>query len=75
LNYPKMSDVEREEALKEEEPVQQKRGKPNQKTGLIGVYTAGKTYQSLVYSTQKNKLVLPTIDSSLTKAPKKSSSH
>jgi hypothetical protein len=33
LNYPNMSDPEREEALKAEEPVQQKRGNPNQKTG------------------------------------------
>ena len=39
-----MSDREREEALKEEEPVQQKRGKPNKTTGLIGVYKSGKKY-------------------------------
>ena len=36
LNFPKLSDLEREEALKEE-PVQEKRGNPNKKTGLIGV--------------------------------------
>ena len=35
LNYPKMSEQEREEALKVEEPVQEKRGNPNRKTGLI----------------------------------------
>ena len=44
LNYPNMTDPEREEALKVEEPVLEKRGYPNQKTGLIGVYNAGKTY-------------------------------
>ena len=33
LNYPTMSVAEREEALKVEEPVQKKRGNPNQKTG------------------------------------------
>jgi serine protease inhibitor ecotin len=43
LNYPKMTDHEREEALKVE-PVQQKRGTPNQKTGLIGVSKKGKKY-------------------------------
>ena len=85
LNYPKMSDHEREEALKVEEPVQQKRGIPNQKTGLIGVSKNKKKYKAqiwygaqtiiLVDSTQKNKLALPTIDSSLTKAPKRSPSH
>ena len=30
--------------MKEEEPVQQKRGKPNKTTGLIGVYKSGKKY-------------------------------
>jgi serine protease inhibitor ecotin len=44
LNYPKMSDSVREEALKVEEPVQQKRGTPNQMTGLIGVFKNGKKY-------------------------------
>ena len=44
LNYPNMTDPEREEALKVEEPVQQKRGNPNQKTGLIGVNKNGKKY-------------------------------
>ena len=38
MNYPNMTDPEREEALKVEEPVQEKRGNPNQTTGLIGVY-------------------------------------
>ena len=50
LNYPKMSYHEREEALKVEEPVQEKRGNPNRKTGLIRLskkkekYKAGVTY-------------------------------
>jgi serine protease inhibitor ecotin len=48
LNYPKMSDHEREEAMKVEEPVQQKRGTPNQKTGLIGVYKIGQRYQAMI---------------------------
>jgi serine protease inhibitor ecotin len=48
LNYPKMSDAEREEALKVEEPVQEKRGTPNQTTGLIGVYKMGKKYQTMI---------------------------
>jgi serine protease inhibitor ecotin len=48
MNYPKMTDHEREEALKVEEPVQVKRGNPNQKTGLIGVYHMGKKYQALI---------------------------
>jgi hypothetical protein len=34
--------------LKVEEPVQQKRGKPNQKTGLIGVSKAGKKYKAQI---------------------------
>ena len=50
LNYPNMSDPEREEALKVEEPVQQKRGNPNRKTGLIGVFKSGKKYQASIYS-------------------------
>ena len=41
-----MSNPEREEALKVEEQVQQKRGNPNQKTGLIGVSKKGKKYQA-----------------------------
>jgi len=65
LNYPKMSDAEREEALKVEEPVQQKRtkkrkkakdppkkkkrGNPNQKTGLIGVSKNEEKYRAMVY--------------------------
>jgi hypothetical protein len=64
-----------------------RRGNPNQKTGLIGVYKMRKKYQAmirycmvaepilLVHSTQKNKLALPTIDSSLIKARKRSPSH
>ena len=49
MNYPKMSDQEREEALNVEEPVQQKRGNPNRKTGLIGVARAGnKKYQAYI---------------------------
>jgi serine protease inhibitor ecotin len=48
LNYPKMSDAEREEALKVEEPVQEKRGTPNQKTGLIGVFKSGEKYQAFI---------------------------
>jgi serine protease inhibitor ecotin len=49
LNYPKMSDHEREEALKVEEPVQEKRGTPNQTTGLIGVYKSGKKYFASIW--------------------------
>jgi serine protease inhibitor ecotin len=49
LNYPKMSDSVREEALKVEEPVQEKRGTPNQKTGLIGVFKNGKKYGAQIY--------------------------
>ena len=38
LNYPNMTDPEREEAMKvEEPPKRRKRGTPNQTTGLIGV--------------------------------------
>jgi serine protease inhibitor ecotin len=48
LNYPNMSDLEREEALNVEEPVQKKRGKPNQTTGLIGVYKTGEKFQALI---------------------------
>ena len=48
LNYPNMSDTEREEALKVEEPVLQKRGTPNQNTGLIGVSKDGKKYKALI---------------------------
>ena len=40
-----MSYREREEALRVEDPVQQKRGNPNRKTGLIGVNKNGKKYQ------------------------------
>jgi len=49
LNYPKMTDCEREEALKVEEPVQEKRGNPNQKTGLIGVYEDKKKYTAQIW--------------------------
>ena len=49
LNYPNMTDPEREEALKVEEPVQEKRGNPNQTTGLIGVFKKGKKYQAQIY--------------------------
>jgi serine protease inhibitor ecotin len=45
LNYPNMTEPEREEALKVE-PVQKTRGKPNQTTGLIGVYKNGKKYKA-----------------------------
>ena len=48
LNYPMMSDLEREEALKVEEPVQENRGAPNQKTGLIGVSKSGNKYQAQI---------------------------
>jgi serine protease inhibitor ecotin len=56
LNYPRMTDLERAEALKVEEPVQQKRGNTNQKTGLIGVCMSGKKYMAQIkYSgTMKN---------------------
>jgi len=49
LNYPNMSDREREEALKVEPPVQEKRGTPNQKTGLIGVNENGKKYKAMIW--------------------------
>jgi hypothetical protein len=49
LNYPNMSDHEREVALPAE-PVQQKRGTPNRTTGLIGVYkNNGERYQASIY--------------------------
>ena len=48
LNYPNMNDSEREEALKVNEPVQEKRGKPNQTTGLIGVSKSGEKYRALI---------------------------
>jgi hypothetical protein len=48
LNYPRMTDREREEAFKVEQPVQEKRGNPNQKTGLIGVYKIGKKYKAQI---------------------------
>jgi predicted transcriptional regulator len=49
LNYPNMSDPEREEALKVEPPKKRKRGQPNQKTGLIGVYLKRKMYQASIW--------------------------
>ena len=55
LNYPNMSDPEREEALKDEAPVQQKRGKPNQTTGLIGVFKMRKKYQARISYGGKTK--------------------
>jgi serine protease inhibitor ecotin len=59
LNYPKMNDQEREEALKAlkaEQPVQEKRGTPNQTTGLIGVYKIREKYhaQITIGGTQHN---------------------
>ena len=57
LNYPNMSDHEREEALKVEPPVQKKRGKPNPTTGLIGVFESGKRFQAfLTFSGTRNNL-------------------
>jgi hypothetical protein len=50
-----MSDPEREEALKVEEPVQEKRGKPNQKTGLIGVYKIKEKYRAAIGCGGKTK--------------------
>merc|ERR1711935_194173 len=44
-----MSDPEREEALKVEPPKKRKRGQPNQKTGLIGVYLKRKMYQASIW--------------------------
>ena len=51
LNYPNMSDPEREEALNVEPPPKKKRkrGNPNRKTGLIGVYKSGKKYKASIY--------------------------
>jgi serine protease inhibitor ecotin len=48
LNYPRMSDHEREEALKVEPPKKRKRGNPNQTTGLIGVSKNGKKYKAQI---------------------------
>jgi len=48
LNYPKMSNHEREAALKVEEPVQQKRGTANKTSGLIGVRKNGNKYQARI---------------------------
>ena len=48
LNYPNMSDSEREEALKVKPPVQEKRGNPNPKTGLIGVSNYGHKYKAII---------------------------
>jgi hypothetical protein len=57
LNYPRMTDREREEAVKVEEPVQEKRGTPNQTTGLIGVAKNGKKYQAqIMYGGTKHNL-------------------
>ena len=57
LNYPNMSDPEREEALKVEPPKKRKRGNPNQKTGLIGVYNKGEKYQaSITYGGKSHNL-------------------
>ena len=50
-----MTDHEREEALKVEEPVQEKRGKPNQKTGLIGVFKKREKYLSTDQVRWQNK--------------------
>jgi hypothetical protein len=47
LNYPNMTDPEREAALKVE-PVQKIRGKRNQKTGLIGVSKKRKKYKAQI---------------------------
>jgi serine protease inhibitor ecotin len=49
LNYPNMSDPEREEALKVEPPKKRRRGNPNQTTGLIGVRkTYGNKYKTSI---------------------------
>ena len=50
LNYPNMSDPEREEALNVEPPPKKKRkrGNPNQKTGLIGVYKMREKYKAQI---------------------------
>jgi len=55
LNYPTMTDPEREEALKVEEPVQQKRGNSNQTTGLIGVRKDRKKYKASINYGGTNK--------------------
>jgi serine protease inhibitor ecotin len=44
LNYPNMSDLEREEALTRIKGTPRKRGSPNQTTGLIGVSKKGEKY-------------------------------
>jgi hypothetical protein len=48
LNYPNMSDREREKALRVEPPKKRKRGNPNQKSGLIGVVNEGKKYKAQI---------------------------
>ena len=63
LNYPNMTDPEREEALKVEPPPKKKRkrGTCNHKTGLIGVVTSGKKYAAVIWSDGK-KHYLGTFD-------------
>ena len=59
LNYPNMSDQEREEAMNVEPPPKKKRkrGNPNQKTGLIGVWKNGNKYSaSIMYGGKKHNL-------------------
>ena len=46
---------EREEALKVEEPVQEKCGNPNPTTGLIGVFKNGKKYKAQIWYGGKSK--------------------
>ena len=61
LNYPKMNDYEREEALKVEPPPKKKRkrGNPNQKTGLIGVGKNGNRYTAqITYGGTQHYLML-----------------
>ena len=56
LNYPNMSDCEREEAMNVV-PVQEKRGTPNRKTGLIGVFKKRVKYQaSITYGGTRHNL-------------------
>jgi hypothetical protein len=48
LNYPNMSNPEREEALKVVPPKKRRRDNSNQKTGLIGVYKFGEKYKAQI---------------------------
>ena len=55
LNYPNMTDPEREEAMPEPPPKKRTRGTPNRKTGLIGVCKNRKKYRAEIWYGGKTK--------------------